>query len=370
MQNIPLVDLKSQYQSIKSEIDSAIENIISNTRFIGGAELDAFEADYAKFQGTDYAVGVASGTGAIFLALRALGIQAGDEVITTAHSFIATIEPVEEIGAIPVFVDIDPETYNIDVSKIEAAITDKTRAIMPVHIYGQLAEMDAIMEIAKKHNLYVIEDAAQAHGAEYKGKRAGHWGDIATFSFYPGKNLGAYGDGGAICTNDKALAERISKLRDHGRVGKYEHGEIGYGERLDTLQAAVLHTKLPHLDGWNAKRREHAAYYSECLQGNAKVITPTIADDSVPVFHIYCIQVEGDRDAILSQLHARGVGAGIHYPIPIHLQPAMAHRNIGEGAFPLTENLASKIISLPIYAELTEDQRAYVIETLLDILKA
>lgn len=368
MQNIPLVDLKSQYQSIKSDIDTAIENIIANTRFIGGAELDAFEADFAKFQGTNYSVGVASGTGAIFLALRALGIQPGDEVITTAHSFIATIEPVEEIGAIPVFVDIDRETYNIDVSKIEAAITDKTRAIMPVHLYGQLAQMDVIMEIARKHNLFVIEDAAQAHGAEYKGKRAGQWGDIATFSFYPGKNLGAYGDGGAICTNDKEIADAINKLRDHGRIGKYVHGLIGYGERLDTLQAAILHAKLPYLNEWNAKRREHAAYYTQRLSEHDKVITPTIAYDSTPVFHIYCIQVEGNRDEILQELQSRGVGAGIHYPIPIHLQPAMEHRNIGEDSFPITENIAKQIISLPIYAELTEEQRAYVVDTLLDIL--
>ena len=368
MQNIPLVDLKSQYQSIKGEIDSAIENIIANTRFIGGAELDAFEADFAKFQGTNYSVGVASGTGAIFLALRALGIREGDEIITTAHSFIATIEPVEEIGAIPVFVDIDPETYNIDVAKIEAAITDKTRAILPVHLYGQLAQMDVIMDIAKRHNLFVIEDAAQAHGAEYNGKRAGEWGDIATFSFYPGKNLGAYGDGGAICTNDKGIAECITQLRDHGRVGKYLHGMIGYGERLDTLQAAILHAKLPHLDEWNAKRREHATYYTERLGEHDKIVTPFIAYDSLPVFHIYCIRVQGDRDAILKELQARGVGAGIHYPIPIHLQPAMEHHNIGENAFPHTETIAKEIISLPIYAELTEEQRAYVVDTLLDIL--
>jgi len=368
MQNIPLVDLKSQYQSIKPEIDRAIENIIANTRFIGGAELDAFEADFAKYQGVNYSVGVASGTGAIFLALRGLGIEAGDEIITTAHSFIATIEPVEEIGAIPVFVDIDPETYNIDVKQIEAKITDKTRAILPVHLYGQIANMDALMEIAKKHNLYVIEDAAQAHGAEYKGKRAGQWGDIATFSFYPGKNLGAYGDGGAIVTNNEDLAKRISQLRDHGRNGKYLHNVIGYGERLDTLQAAILHAKLPHLDGWNTKRREHAAYYTEMLKNHPKVKTPTIAENHLPIFHIYCIQVEGDRDAILNQLRENGVGAGIHYPIPIHLQPAMTHRGIPEGSFPVTEKVAKQIISLPIYAELTEEQRSYVVETLLDIL--
>lgn len=370
MQNIPLVDLKSQYKSIKTDIDRAIENIIANTRFIGGAELDNFEADFAKFQRTDYSVGVASGTGAIFLALRGLGIEAGDEIITTAHSFIATIEPVEEIGAIPVFVDIDPETYNIDVSQIEEKITDKTRAILPVHLYGQIANMDAIMEIARKHNLYVIEDAAQAHGAELNGKRAGQWGDIATFSFYPGKNLGAYGDGGAIVTNNEDLAKRISQLRDHGRNGKYLHDMIGYGERLDTLQAAILHAKLPHLDGWNAKRREHAAYYTDCLKDHPKVVTPTIAKDSVPVFHIYCIQVDGDRDAILDKLKARGVGAGIHYPIPIHLQPAMAHRGIPEGSFPITEATAKRIISLPIYAELTEEQRAYVVETVIDVLNS
>lgn len=368
MSRIPLVDLKAQYDSIKDEIDAAIARVIQNTSFIGGKEVSAFEEAFAAFQHTKRCVGVASGTAAIFLALKVLGVGEGDEVITTPHTFIATVEPVEALGAKPVFVDIDPVTFNIDPDKIEAAITPRTRAILPVHLYGQLAPMDRIMEIARRHNLVVVEDAAQAHGAEYKGKRAGNWGDIAVFSFYPGKNLGAYGDGGAICTNDDTLADKIAKLRDHGRTSKYAHDEIGYGERLDSLQAAILGAKLPHLQDWNDARRRVADYYTQALRGLQGVRTPSEMPDARHIYHVYCITVNGNRDAILADLKARGIEAGIHYPIPLHLQAALAHHGGREGDFPNTEHAAKSILSLPIYPELTTEQMNRVVEELADVL--
>jgi dTDP-4-amino-4,6-dideoxygalactose transaminase len=366
---IPLVDLKAQYAAIQPEIDAAIARVIANTSFIGGKEVSAFEQAFAEFQGVKRCVGIASGTGAIALALHALGIGAGDEVITTPHSFIATVEPIEAAGAVSVFVDIDPATFNLDVTQIEAAITPRTKAIMPVHLYGQMACMDAIMDIARRHGLFVIEDAAQAHGAEYQGKRAGQWGDIACFSMYPGKNLGAYGDAGAICTDDDALADRIAKLRDHGRTSKYAHDIIGFGERLDALQAAILGAKLPHLADWNAARRRIAGEYTELLEGAEGICTPYVDPDGVPVFHIYCVTVAGDRDAVQAALKARGVEAGIHYPLPLHMQPALAHRGYAQGAFPATEKAARCILSLPIYPEMTLEQVRTVADALREAVR-
>ncbi|MBE0689411.1 MAG: DegT/DnrJ/EryC1/StrS family aminotransferase, partial [Anaerolineae bacterium] len=319
-------------------------------------------------QGTRRCVGVASGTGALFLALKALGIGPGDEVITTTHTFIASVEPIESVGATPVLVDIDPVSFNIDPKQVEASITARTKAIMPVHLYGQIADMDAIMDIARRHNLRVIEDAAQAHGAELHGLRAGAWGDIACFSFYPGKNLGAYGDGGAICTNDDALADKIAKLRDHGRTSKYSHDEIGYGERLDGIQAAILGAKLPHLDGWNDARRNHARFYDATLADARGVRLPKEAVDARHIYHIYCISVDGKRDDILKQLQARGVGAGIHYPIPMHLQPALRHLGHSEGDFPNAERAANSIISLPMYPELTGAQLEEIVVALREVI--
>lgn len=368
MRNIPLVDLKAQYHSIKSEIDEAIGTILETTRFIGGKPLTDFEADFRDFQHTEHCVGVASGTAAIFLALRALDIQPGDEIITTPHTFIASIEPIEEVGAIPVFVDIDPQTYNIDPQRIEDAITPKTRAILPVYLYGQLAPMEEIMDIAKRHNLYVIEDSAQAHGAEYQGKRAGEWGDVAVFSFYPGKNLGAYGDAGAICTNRDDIAKAVAALRDHGRTNKYEHSVIGYGERMDSLQAAILKTKLAHLEDWTHARRRLAQYYTERLSSINGITTPAIMDQSNPVWHVYSIRVEGNRDMILADLKERGIGVGVHYPLPLHLQPALKHRRYQRGDFPETEVAAQSIISLPIYPELSTDDADYVVDNLVAIV--
>lgn len=367
MAKIPLVDLKAQYAAIKPEIDAAMARVVANTAFVGGKEVSDFEAAFATFQQTKRCVGVASGTAAIYLALEALGVGPGDEVITTPHTFIATVEPIELLGATTVFVDIDPATFNIDPAKIEAAITPRTKVIMPVHLYGQLAPMEAIMEIARRHNLKVVEDAAQAHGAERNGKRAGAWGDVACFSFYPGKNLGAYGDGGAICSNDEALADRIAKMRDHGRTSKYAHDEIGYGERLDGLQAAILGAKLPHLNDWNAARRHHAAFYSEALKDVPGVETPTHSEGHI--YHIYCIRVQGDRDAILKDLNTRGIGAGIHYPIPCHLQGAMSRYGLSEGAYPISEAVAASIISLPIYPELTSGDTESVVDALLEAMK-
>jgi dTDP-4-amino-4,6-dideoxygalactose transaminase len=365
MTHIPLVDLKAQYRAIQPDIDAAIARVIANTSFIGGEEVRAFERAFAAFQGTAHCVGVASGTAAIYLALEALGIGAGDEVITTAHTFIATVEPIEQIGAVPVFVDIDPATFNLDPARIKAAITPRTRALMPVHLYGRMAPMDAILAIARRHNLAVIEDAAQAHGAVYQGRRAGEWGDIACFSFYPGKNLGAYGDAGAICTNDEALADRIAKLRDHGRTSKYAHDVIGYGERLDALQAAILGAKLPHLAAWTARRQAIAAQYDALLADMPGVCPPAAPPAGEHVYHIYCIAVSGDRDAVLAGMKARGVEAGIHYPIPLHLQAALAHHGGQPGDLPHTERVAASILSLPIYPEMSSGD----LETVIDALR-
>jgi dTDP-4-amino-4,6-dideoxygalactose transaminase len=367
MQKIPLVDLKAQYLSIKDEIDEAIQRVISKTAFILGEEVEAFEEEYARYCGAKYCVGVASGTAALHLALLACGIGPGDEVITTPFTFIATAEAISHCGARPVFVDIDPQTYNIDPSKIEAAITDRTKAIVPVHLYGQPADMDPILAIAQRYGLKVIEDAAQAHGAEYKGKRMGTLGDVACFSFYPGKNLGAYGDAGAVVTNNPEIAREVRLLRDHGRESKYEHLEIGYGERLDALQAAILRVKLRYLDQSNTRRREIAKAYSSELSKLGRVKVPHLPEQVRPVFHLYVVQVE-NRDGLLARLRADGILAGIHYPIPLHLQPAYAWLGQGEGSFPAAEEAAQTVLSLPMYPELTDAQIQIVIEAIHGLL--
>ena len=323
--NIPLVDLKTQYQNIKPEIDGAIRRVIDNTSFIMGKEVAQFEEAFAEFCGAKYAVGVSSGTGALFLALLAHGIGPGDEVITTPFTFFATGESISQVGARPIFVDIDPVTYNIDPDLIEAAITPHTKAIMPVHLYGQPADMDRINEIARKHDLVVIEDAAQAHGSRYNGQRAGVLGDSACFSFYPSKNLGCYGDGGAVVTNDPEVAERVAKLRNHGRMTKYEHDELGYGHRLDGMQAAILGAKLPHLDDWNAGRRDRAARYAELL-ADLPVTAPQHLPSTEPVYHCYTIRLDegNDRDAVVQQLKDAGVGGACIIPSPCTCSPPIA----------------------------------------------
>lgn len=356
---IPLVDLKAQYLSIKDEIDAAIQRVVDSTSFIMGPDVRAFEEEFARFCGVQHAVGVDSGTAALHLAFLACGIGPGDEVITTPHTFIATIGMLGRVGARPVFVDIDPRTYNIDPARIEAAITERTQAIMPVHLYGQPAEMDPILEIADRHGLKVIEDAAQAHGAEYKGRRAGSMGHVAIFSFYPGKNLGAYGDAGALVTNDGEIAEKARLLRNHGRRDKYEHLLQGFNYRMDTLQAAILGAKLAHLKEWNEARRRHAATYRELLSG-LDLVLPYEPEHVRAVYHLFVVRLQGslsqERDALREHLKARGISTGIHYPIPLHLQPAYRHLGYKEGDFPITEECARQVLSLPMYPELTQEQ--------------
>jgi len=349
-----------QYASIKAEINAAIQRVLDNSSFILGREVSDFEETFAKTVGARGAVGLASGTGALQLALRAVGIGPGDEVITTAHTFFATGEAVSQLGARPVFVDIDLATYNIDPNLVEAAITERTKAILPVHLYGQPADMRPLRDISTRHNLWLIEDAAQAVAAEYEGKRCGSIGDLACFSFYPSKNLGAYGDAGGVTGNDESLLAKIRKLRDHGRTSKYEHDEIGFGQRTDALQAAILSVKLPRLEEWTEKRRAHARRYNDLLS-NIEVETPFEAANSRHVYHLYVIRTPR-RDAVLEHLRSRGVDAGIHYPIPLHRQPAYLKLGHGGLSLPITERVAAEIISLPIYPELTEEQIEFVAE--------
>ena len=363
---IPLVDLKAQYQSIQPEIDEAIQRIIANTSFVLGKEVADFEAAFADFCGVEHAIGVSSGTGALFLALLGYDIGPGDEVITTPFTFFATGEAISQVGARPVFVDVDPVTYNIDPALIEAAITPHTKAIMPVHLYGQPADMDAINDIAQRHDLVVIEDAAQAHGSLYQGKRAGNLGDAACFSFYPSKNLGCYGDGGAVVTNDARLAERVRKLRNHGRVTKYEHDELGYGHRIDALQTAILGAKLPHLDDWNEGRRQRAAAYDRLL-ADTPLITPRHLPETTPVYHCYTVRTP-NRDAVVKSLQTAGIGVGVHYPIPLHLQPAYRFLELEEGSYPVSEQMSAEVMSLPLYAELTEAQQDEVVVAVKEAL--
>lgn len=366
MTTVPLVDLKAQYHAIASEIDQAIERVLRSTNFILGPEVSAFERAFADFCEADHAVGISSGTDALHLALLACGIKPGDEVITSPMTFVATAEAISMSGARPVFCDIDPQTYNLDPEQIERAISPLTRAIIPVHLYGQPADMDVINEVAQMHKLHVIEDAAQAHGARYKGRRVGTLGDVACFSFYPGKNLGAYGDAGAVVTNDRTIADRIRLLRDHGRRDKYEHLVEGFGNRLDALQAAVLRVKLKHLEQWNAKRFQHAARYTERLQKHISAV-PVVPAWAEPVWHIYAIQVE-NRDELQGTLKSAGIATGVHYPIPLHLQPAYRHLSYRPGDFPNAEFAAHRLMSLPIFPELEVKQIDAVVDQIAAVL--
>lgn len=360
--NIPFVDLKSQYLSIKTEIDSAIADVIEKTSFVGGPFLEAFENEFAGFCRARYCIGVGNGTDALFLALRALGVGRGDEVITAANSFIATSEAITMSGARVVFADIDPGTFNIDVSRIEEKITPRTKAIIPIHLYGQPADMDPIIQIAQRHGLKVVEDAAQAHGAEYKGRPIGTIGDAGCFSFYPGKNLGAYGDGGAVVTNDKVLAEKTRMLANHGRVQKYNHEFEGVNSRLDSLQAAILSAKLKHLDEWIARRRANAYRYNDLLK-NTFVRTPLEMEGVKAVYHLYVVMVDrGTRSALQEHLKSAGIGTGIHYPIALPNLKAYQYLGYEESDFPEATSSSGRIVSLPMYPELTEDQISYVSE--------
>jgi dTDP-4-amino-4,6-dideoxygalactose transaminase len=356
--NVPFVDLKAQYHSIAADIDRAITGVIANTSFILGPEVSSFEAEFANFCESDYCVGLDSGTSALELALRAYDIGPGDEVITVANTFIATVSAISFTGAQPVLVDALPETYTIDVAAVERAITASTRAIIPVHLYGQVADMEPLLSLARDYGIPVIEDACQAHGADYRGRRVGSSGNIACFSFYPGKNLGAYGDAGALTTNDPAIAERVRMLRDYGQTRKYHHEFIGYNRRLDAIQAAILRAKLPHLNDWNAARLRHASLYTALL-ADTSVITPSIHKVGSHVFHLYVIRTT-NRDGLQAHLQDRGIATGIHYPIPVHLQRAYANHGYRQGDFPVTEQHAEEILSLPMYPELTRHQIEYV----------
>jgi dTDP-4-amino-4,6-dideoxygalactose transaminase len=367
---IPLVDLKAQYAGVKPEVDAAIQRVLEHTGFIMGEEVANFErafADYVKAKG---AVGVASGTAALQLSLQACNVGPGDIVATTAHTFFATAEAISLVGARPLFVDIDPATYTLDMNQLEAQLKQhnssgtegkRIKAVIPVHLYGQPAHMDALTDLAQRYGFWIIEDAAQAHGAEYNGQRCGTIGHLACFSFYPGKNLGAYGDAGMVTGNDDRLLARIRSLRNHGRTNKYEHQEIGAGERLDALQAAILSAKLPHLEEWTEARRSHALLYNTML-ANSPVITPCAAPQARHVYHLYVIRIK-ERDPLLTHLRAQGIDAGIHYPIPLHRQPA--YRNCGYESvhLPHTEQAANEVLSLPIFPEMTQTQIAYVVST-------
>lgn len=361
---VHFVDLKAQYNNIKDDILEGITKVIDNTSFILGPQVKEFEEKFAVFSQAKYAVGVASGTDAILLSLKSLGIGPGDEVITAANTFIASVLGISYAGAVPVLVDNDPVTYNIDPTKIEAAITPRTKAIMPIHLYGQMADMDAIMEIAKKHNLKVIEDACQAHGAEYKGCRAGSIGDISCFSFYPGKNLGAYGDGGMVVTNDEDLYQKVKMLRDYGQLKKYHHEIKGYNSRLDSIQAAVLLAKLPHLDKWNENRREVARLYNELLS-DTDIFVPVESEECRHIYHLYVIRTKR-RDEMLEFLKSKEIFCGIHYPIPIHLQNA--YKEYKKSDLPITEKYAKEILSLPMFPELTEEQVIYIVRNIKEFL--
>ncbi len=361
---IPFVDLKAQYLTIKEEVTEAIQSVLEKTQFILGEQVEAFEEDFARYCQARYAFGVNSGTSALHLSLLAAGIKPGDEVITVSHTFVATTAAVRYCGATPVLVEIDPKSYNMDPARIEQAITERTKAIMPVHLYGQCADMDPIVEIARRHNLIVIEDAAQAHGAEYKGRRAGSIGDIACFSFYPGKNLGAYGEAGAVVTNNEEYVKTIKTLRDHGQSRKYHHEMVGYNYRLEGIQGAVLRVKLGHLDKWNDARRRHAALYKNLLK-NAGVQLFDEMEYGKAVYHIYPVFTRW-RDALADHLKASNVATGIHYPIPVHMQPAYADLGLKQGDMPLSERAASEELSLPMFAELTAEQ----IETVAAAVRA
>ncbi|HZH30345.1 MAG TPA: DegT/DnrJ/EryC1/StrS family aminotransferase [Pyrinomonadaceae bacterium] len=364
--NVPFVDLQAQYRAIKREVDEAIGRVVESAAFILGREVEAFETAFAEYLGARFCVGVSSGTAAIQLAVTACRIGAGDEVIVPANTFFATAEAVSTAGATPVFVDADPVSYTIDVNKIEAAITSRTRAIMPVHLYGQPADLDPIFEIAARHDLSVIEDAAQAHGSLYKGRRTGALGRANCFSFYPGKNLGAYGEGGAVVTDDAEVARRVRLLRDHGSEQKYRHDIIGYNFRLEGIQGAVLNVKLKYLDGWNELRRAHAARYRELLSGMDAAGALTLPRElpyARHIYHLYVVQCEA-RDALQKHLAAAGVQTGIHYPVPVHLQPAYASLGHRAGDFPEAERQAARLLSLPMFPELTGAQIEHVAEAL------
>lgn len=365
--SVPFVDLKAQYLSIKPEVDAAIQRILDTTQFVLGAEVAEFEKEFAAYSGASYGMGVNNGTSALQLALLAANIGTGDEVITVPFTFVASVAAIWYTGAKPVFVDIDPRTYTMDPALVEAAITPRTKAILPVHLYGQPADMDPIMAIAQKHGLIVIEDCAQAHGAEYKGKRVGGIGDIAGFSFYPGKNLGAYGEGGMTVTNNAEYARTVRMLRDWGAEKKYQHVLKGYNMRLEGMQGAILRVKLRHLEQWTEARRAAAKRYAALFAGT-NVITPFVRDDVRHVYHIYATRTP-NRALWQDRLNAKGIQTGIHYPIAIHMLPAYEDLGYKQGEFPHSERAAAEQLSLPMYPELTGDMQERVAEAVIALAK-
>lgn len=362
--NIPMVDLRGQYLALREEIDRGIAALLDTTQFILGPNGKAFEEEVAAYLGVRHAVGVASGTDALHLALRAAGIGPGDEVITPAFTFIATAEAISYVGAKPVFVDIDPRTFNVDPARIEAAVTDRTRAVLPVHLFGQPADLEPILDLCRSCGLKLIEDCAQAFGAEYGGKKVGTWGEFGCFSFFPSKNLGCYGDGGMIVTNDDALAEEVRVLRNHGSRERYHHSVIGYNSRLDEMQAVVLRAKLKHIDSYNARRRKNAQLYTRSLE-DAGIVPPQEDGKGLHVYHQYTILSER-RDAIQNALAQEGIASAIYYPIPLHRQEVYRTECAGV-SLPVTERYARQVLSLPMYPELTEAQIERVCQALLRV---
>jgi dTDP-4-amino-4,6-dideoxygalactose transaminase len=364
--DIPFVDLKAQYACIKGEIDQAISDVISSSAFIGGPFVKAFESSFAAFCGAKHCIGVGNGTDAIFLALKAMGIGRGDEVITAANSFIATSEAITMTGAGVVFVDIDPDTFNMDTKCIEGKINRNTKAIIPVHLYGQPADMDPVLDLAKKYDLKVIEDAAQAHGAVYKDRKVGTLGDAACFSFYPGKNLGAYGDGGAVVTDDVELALKVRMLANHGRVGKYDHEFEGHNSRLDGIQAAILNVKMLHLGKWTELRRKNAYIYNKNLENSKFISTPKEICGSKPVYHLYVVRVkENKRNGLQEYLKGFGIHTGIHYPIALPYLKAYAYLKYDKEHFPEAIKASTEILSLPLFPELKEEQIDYISDRII-----
>jgi dTDP-4-amino-4,6-dideoxygalactose transaminase len=357
--NVPFLDLKAHRAPLIDQFDRAIREVIESSAFAGGPFVERFEKEFAAYCGSKYAIGVGNGTDALWLALLALGIGPGDEVITVPNTFFATVEAITYCRAQPVFVDVDEDTFTMNPAELENSLTAKTKAIIPVHLFGQPADMDPILEFARNHGLFVIEDAAQAHGSEYKGRKAGTLGDAGCFSFYPGKNLGAFGEAGAVVTNDVELQEKIQVLRDHGQARKYYHTVVGWNCRMDGIQAAILSIKLRHLEEANLLRRERASHYNQALGGIEAIATPFEADYARHVYHVYAIRVQ-ERDEVRRFLEQKGIVCGVHYPIPIHLQEACRGLGYAEGAFPIAENLAEEFLSLPMFPELTEEQTEYV----------
>ncbi len=365
--NVQFIDFSEQYQTIKDEIEVGLKQVFEKGNFILGQEEKDFEDNFAKYCGVRYGVGVNSGTDALYLAMASLGIGPGDEVILPTFTFIATALCVSYTGAKPVFVDIEETTYNLDPKKVGKAITKNTKAIIPVHIYGQSADMDVIRNLAQKHGIKVAEDAAQAHGATYQGKKIGSLGDVACFSFYPTKSLGAFGDGGMIVTDNKEIFDRAMMLRDYGRTGRYEHKIKGYNSRLDTVQAVILSAKLKRLDSWNKMRNENARYYCELLKDLDGVIAPTIKDDRTHVFQTFAVRLK-NRDQVCVGMKEKGIGVLIHYPIPLHLQEAYKELGYKKGDFPVAERIADEILSIPMYPHMTKKQIKHVCKTLEDLL--